>query len=167
MGRICYVSSLAICLVASLDSSYTLGQAGSTSRNTPVLPSKSIDAKQVISPNVALYAFLRVAAADNLSSSTDRARSKFLIAQAGLSSKDSVTLQSVFQEYATALRELHEPKLPNVRLSASALQQGEIRLYARVIRRLRAELSPEGLVSFRHYIELKKQKMELHLGVKK
>jgi hypothetical protein len=159
---------LAICLVAtSLHSSYTLGQAESTSKNTNVLPSKTIDVKQVISPNVALYAFLRVAAADNLSSPTDRARSKSLISHAGLNSKDSATLQSVFQEYATALRELHEPNLPNVPLSASALQQGEMRLYARVIRRLRAELSPEGLVSFRNYIELKKQKMVLHLGEKK
>jgi hypothetical protein len=166
MGRICYLSSLAICLVAtSLHSSYTLGQIESASKNTPL--NRNIDSKEVVSTNVALYAFLRVAAADNLSSPADRARSKSLISQVGLNSKDSATLQSVFQEYATALRELHQPKLPNVHPSASALQQGEMRLYARATRRLRSELSPEGLVSFRNYIEMKKQKMALHVGVKK
>ncbi|MBB5342468.1 hypothetical protein [Tunturibacter empetritectus] len=157
MGRMRHISIAILCVVAfDAQSNLLLSQA-----STPAQVGQSAKPNLVVSTNIALYAFLRVAATDSSAPAIDQARSKALILHTGLDLKDREILQNIFHEYATSLRNLHDPNKKN--MTPSALQRGEVKLYVHVIQRLRTELSPDGLVAFRNYLENKKSKMEVRM----
>jgi hypothetical protein len=116
--------------------------------------------REPISGNVALYTFLRVISTDDASDPADKARSAALLSAIGLTEGDRLTLQSICVEYATDLRSLYEEQAPN--LSPLDLQKNEVRLYGNAVRRIRTELSPDGVKQLRSHLETKKEKMKMH-----
>jgi hypothetical protein len=115
--------------------------------------------EQVTSPNIALYLFLRAAAADDQSAVEDKARSEAMIREIGLSDTDGLALQSIFNEYSASVRLLHDASLAR---TADDLQRGEMQSYVQVIRRLHSELSPAGRELLRSHLARKMTKMQFH-----
>lgn len=123
-------------------------------------PSLTQPTKIAISGNIALYAFLRVAAADKTSSPSDQARSRALLAQIGLGELDREKLADVFEQYTTNIRLLHSSSTATS--SVLDLQRKEITSYANVIQRIRKELSADGIQKLRIHLEAKTNQMTLH-----
>lgn len=118
-----------------------------------------------ISGNVALYAFLRVAAADNASNKADQARSRTLLSRIGLTEVDHLKLVKIFTQYATELRAIRSHSLSRAsHVELLQIQRSEIILYANVIHRIRAELTSSGIEKLREYLERKKNKISIRTG---
>jgi hypothetical protein len=117
-----------------------------------------------VSTNAALYAFLRAAAADEISEKADRDRSAALIRDIGLSAADESVVTSAFVQYARTLRALHSQDEYVSSGPDSALQIGEFRAYDSVVKKLRTEMSPAGLQKFRAFLQLKKAKMTMQVA---
>lgn len=152
--RFIFCSVLAV--IFMLRSPLAVAQAGD-----PAAVPNTQQPKHTVSGVVALYTFLRAAAADDVADVDDKARSAAMISSIGLNAADSDIVQRIFSEYAASIRALHDANSPGK--SASDLQRGEISAYVHVIQRLRTELSPDGLRQLRNHLEAKKAKMELHM----